>query len=271
MDHSQTQVRLVAAGAGLGLVGTAWWLVGRVAHQWALVRAPGPASLEEAVVLVAALAALLLEGWFVLGTGAAVVAHLPGRCGRLGDRLAAGCAPRASRRIAAALLGAAAVGTVAPAALAAGGPSPGGTPSATTSIESSAPLPPPGFATTRSALRTTPPADEVAPPGWTPTRPRVRPQASPALLAATPPPSAGTDVVVHRGDTLWDIVRRHLGAQASDAEVAQAWPDWHATNRAVIGADPDLLVPGQVLRPPRPSHQGPASERAAGDRFGGHR
>ena len=268
MEHSQTQVRVVATWAGLALAATAWWLVECVVRQWALVRAPGPASLEEAVVLVAALAALLLEGWFVLGTGAAVLAHLPGRWGRLGDRLATGWAPRVSRRIAAGLLGAAAMGTIAPAALtpaalAAGAPSPGSTAPATTSIQSAASLPPPSFPTTR-------PLDEVAPPGWTPTRPRVRPQASPALLTTTPPPSVGDGVVVHRGDTLWDIVRHHLGPQASDAEVAQAWPDWHAANRAVIGADPDLLLPGQVLRPPHPSDQMPAP-RVGGHRFGGHR
>ena len=55
------------------------------------------------------------------------------------------------------------------------------------------------------------------------------------------------EVVVHRGDTLWDIAARHLGDQATDQDVAEAWPRWYAANRDVIGDDPDLLHPGQRL------------------------
>lgn len=62
-------------------------------------------------------------------------------------------------------------------------------------------------------------------------------------------PDSGT-VVVRRGDCLWDLVARHLGGDATDAEVANAWPRWYAANRAVIGSDPDVLRPGQVLRIP---------------------
>jgi nucleoid-associated protein YgaU len=56
--------------------------------------------------------------------------------------------------------------------------------------------------------------------------------------------------VVQRGDTLWTIAARHLGPGASDAEIAQAWPAWFDANRGVIGDDPDLILPGQVLRAP---------------------
>lgn len=62
-------------------------------------------------------------------------------------------------------------------------------------------------------------------------------------------PDSGT-VVVRRGDCLWDLVARHLGGDAPDAELAKAWPRWYAANRAVIGSDPDVLRPGQVLRIP---------------------
>jgi nucleoid-associated protein YgaU len=62
--------------------------------------------------------------------------------------------------------------------------------------------------------------------------------------------AARDEVVVHRGDTLWAIAARHLGAAASAAEVAEEWPRWYAANRTVIGDDPGLLVPGQRLRPP---------------------
>ena len=72
------------------------------------------------------------------------------------------------------------------------------------------------------------------------------------LLAPAPRPGLSSDahVVVRRGDTLWDLARRHLGGSATDAEVAAEWPRWHAANRAVIGDDADLLRPGQRLVPP---------------------
>jgi nucleoid-associated protein YgaU len=57
-------------------------------------------------------------------------------------------------------------------------------------------------------------------------------------------------VVVHRGDSLWTIAARSLGAGATDAEVAAEWPRWWHANRAVIGPDPDLLRPGTRLTPP---------------------
>jgi len=71
------------------------------------------------------------------------------------------------------------------------------------------------------------------------------------VLGLRPAPRTAADgVVVHRGDTLWSIVASRLGPDASDAEVAAAWPAWHEANRAVIVDDPDLLVPGQLLRAP---------------------
>jgi nucleoid-associated protein YgaU len=57
-------------------------------------------------------------------------------------------------------------------------------------------------------------------------------------------------VVVRRGDSLWSIAARHLGPDASDAEIAGAWPAWFQANRDLVGDDPDLLRPGQVLRAP---------------------
>ena len=57
-------------------------------------------------------------------------------------------------------------------------------------------------------------------------------------------------VTVRRGDSLWRIAAEHLDADASDAEIAAAWPRWYEANRAVIGSDPNLIHPGQVLRAP---------------------
>ena len=68
--------------------------------------------------------------------------------------------------------------------------------------------------------------------------------------APRPVVASGGNYVVVRGDTLWDIARRHLPRTATDADVARAWPHWYAANRAAIGSDPDHLVPGMRLRVP---------------------
>jgi nucleoid-associated protein YgaU len=58
------------------------------------------------------------------------------------------------------------------------------------------------------------------------------------------------DVVVRPGDTLWGIAARHLPPGACNAGIAREWPRWYQANRRVVGADPDLIRPGQHLRPP---------------------
>ncbi|MFW6091404.1 MAG: LysM peptidoglycan-binding domain-containing protein, partial [Actinomycetota bacterium] len=70
---------------------------------------------------------------------------------------------------------------------------------------------------------------------------------APAPVRETDP---GDEVVVQRGDTLWAIAARHLGPDATVAEIAAEWPRWYATNRTVIGDDPDLILPGTILHPP---------------------
>ena len=74
------------------------------------------------------------------------------------------------------------------------------------------------------------------------------PHAVPDPVAPSDPP--GTHVV-SPGDTLWSIASGRLPESAADAEVAADVAHWHTTNRAVIGPDPDLLRPGQVLTPPQ--------------------
>jgi hypothetical protein len=79
-------------------------------------------------------------------------------------------------------------------------------------------------------------------------------------------PVAGIGREVHRvapGECLWSVAAGRLGPDASDAEIARAWPRWYAANRPVIGDDPDRLLPGTVLRAPAapagtgaPSRQG---------------
>jgi len=61
-------------------------------------------------------------------------------------------------------------------------------------------------------------------------------------------------VIVRPGDTLWAIARRSLPAGASEAEIARSCAEWFATNRAVIGTNPDLIIPAQRLHAPTKEH-----------------
>ncbi len=55
-------------------------------------------------------------------------------------------------------------------------------------------------------------------------------------------------VRVEAGDTLWGIAARTLGPDASNSAVSARWHSIYELNRAAIGADPDLILPGQHLR-----------------------
>jgi nucleoid-associated protein YgaU len=66
-----------------------------------------------------------------------------------------------------------------------------------------------------------------------------------------PPARSPIRVLVRKGDTLWAIAAKELGPDASNTAIAERWPQWYAANARVIGDDPDLLLPGQVLRAPK--------------------
>jgi glyoxylase-like metal-dependent hydrolase (beta-lactamase superfamily II) len=55
-------------------------------------------------------------------------------------------------------------------------------------------------------------------------------------------------VVVRTGDTLWALAERRLPTPATDRQVSAAWQAAYRRNRGVIGPDPDLILPGQVLK-----------------------
>jgi nucleoid-associated protein YgaU len=104
----------------------------------------------------------------------------------------------------------------------------------------------------------------ATPPGAA--RPVLAAAVSPAAPATVPDwPGAGRGVpdwpaeqapgshVVVRGDCLWDIAANRLraaGSAPTDAEIAVAVQAWWSVNADVIGPDRDLILPGQVLRPP---------------------
>ena len=56
-------------------------------------------------------------------------------------------------------------------------------------------------------------------------------------------------IVVRPGDCLWTIAARNLDRPTS-TKVADLWPRWWHANRRLVGPDPDLIRPGQRLRPP---------------------
>ncbi|MBE7700717.1 LysM peptidoglycan-binding domain-containing protein [Oerskovia sp. Sa1BUA8] len=86
-----------------------------------------------------------------------------------------------------------------------------------------------------------------------PAAPRPGPGPAPTLGASVATESAAStvSVVVLRGDSLWSLAARSLGQGATDAQIAVEWQRWFAANAEVIGQDPDLIRPGQVLVAPR--------------------
>ncbi len=68
--------------------------------------------------------------------------------------------------------------------------------------------------------------------------------------AATPPPDRAALVRVRPGDSLWAIAEERLGPRAAVADIVDYWHRIYARNTAVIGPDPDLILPGQLLELP---------------------
>lgn len=60
----------------------------------------------------------------------------------------------------------------------------------------------------------------------------------------------GGDVVVLRGDSLWSIAARRLPPGAPASRIDAGWRRIYAMNRTIVGADPNCLLPGQILRVP---------------------
>lgn len=101
--------------------------------------------------------------------------------------------------------------------------------------------------------RTLPPQSAAARPGTGTQEVAPRPDASPATAApdAAEHRASTVSVVVLRGDSLWSLAARSLGEEATDAQIAVEWQRWYAANAQVVGQDPDLIRPGQVLVAPR--------------------
>lgn len=245
-------VTVVRGGAGLLvamlLASWLWDVVSRTVAAWV---AGQPARADEVLAALAAACALTCVAWLALGLVLGLLARIPGSIGRAATAVADVVTPRVLRRTAAFVLGVGVAAGIAPGASVAAPAHPVvatavattamADPDAVTDPDAAAtPLPDPGF-------------HSLPDPRWVPAAPAVRPQADVSVLSRAPAAETASpaEVVVQRGDTLWSIAARHLGRGASDAEIAEAWPAWYTANRDVVGDDPDLILPGQVLQAPQ--------------------
>lgn len=265
-QHPHVAAVSVASAVGAAAAATAAWHL-LLLVPWAVSRGGrGPAGplLALACLLAAVvlgrlcLAAVATTAW---GAAAWLAGTRPtgGRARELCAWLALALSPRLVRPLLASLLaGAVALGAAASANAAS---TPGATPTrVSTSVgDGGARTSPTGVDVGDDRLRLPDPgwpsASPVALPAptWTPQRPPAPRRHHVDVGTVAVAPIRGHEpapVVVRRGDTLWSIAARHLGAGATDADVAREWPRWWRANRAVVRADPDLLLPGQVLAPP---------------------
>jgi nucleoid-associated protein YgaU len=229
------------------LTPTAWLAVVAVlgwATRGVLEQIEHGATFDAVIGSAAAGGAWLALFWLTAGFTVAVIAALPGATGSAWDRMAARMTPAGVRRSARFLAGAALVtggiGGAAMPAFAGGGPP---TPAAT-GHGVAADLDRPGSGDPAATLGTPPSEAADAPSPMTTGTPS-------SSTAAAPTAPSGEAVTVAPGDTLWGIAAERLGPDATNAEIAIEWPRWYAANRQVVGADPNLIYPGQRLRPPR--------------------
>jgi hypothetical protein len=214
------------------------------------------AGADTLVLAVAGLLAWLCWAWGALGLALTAASALPGLLGSMARTALYVVLPAGARRSAALLLGLGLgvagplVGTLSPSV-----------PTAAAAVGDGTPGPADWSNTERSDRPGGGVADRPggAVPDWpTPVLSRATDDAVPDWPGAPAPDTApahppGAHVVL-RGDCLWSIAEARLldaaGLAPSASEVAAAVHDWWRTNRAVIGPNPDRLLPGQVLQPP---------------------
>ena len=178
---------------------------------------------ESVVLAVTGLLAWATWAWGALGLVLTAASGLPGLPGVVTRTVSRALLPERMRAAAALALG---MSLVMAGPAAAAPPSPPGPPDWPTAATGS-----PG------------------PPDW---------PADPADDAAAP--AETVEHLVRPGDCLWRIAEDRLddsGTTPTDAEVARAVAAWWAANADVIGPDPDLVHPGQVLQAP-PAGPAPA-------------
>ena len=231
---------------GLFLAGTG----GSVVQRWRSSSARNESlGFEDQLGIVANTAGLIVTVWWAMSLAIAVAAALLERSGKLRAASAAGkFAPAFMRRLALAAVGLQLL--TAPLATASTLRQP---PDAAASAPAAASAA--GKPTAVPALPAVPSGTlAVTHPQWRPLSPVVEP----GPLAGRPlrlqqPAEKGIELTVRPGDSLWSLSAARLGPFASDVEIALDWPRLYQANRDIIGANPHLLQPGQILRiPPGP-------------------
>lgn len=217
---------------------------------------------------LAAAAGCAVAAWLSAVSGLYLAATVPGRLGRTVGQVADRVTPALLRQGLALAIGTSSVAVVLPGATvsasaalpdespgapgserasdsARAAPDPAWRPAAPTAV------PDPSWQAPVVAHETArPPVPSAPSAGWTPQRPRPVHQPDLDVLGGRLVADDEPGYVVRRGDCLWDVVARHLGTRATAADVAAALPRWYETNRAVIGDDPDLVLPGTTLHAP---------------------
>lgn len=240
--------RCAATTAVMAAVGWGLWLLspgtdGLVAVLTDPQHVVDTAGADAVLVPLAWALAAACWTWGAVGLGLTVLSAVPGAAGGVAGVLLGVVLPAGLRQVAAVAVGVslATVPVVASAA-----PVDRGAPVATSAQKVGPPAPG---------------ADEVgrAGAGWSDVggRTAVADASTPVVpdwpTAPVADAPAGEHVVL-RGDCLWDIAEAWLADRstgpitpAATAAAVQAW--WQA-NADVVGSDPDLLLPGQVLRAP---------------------
>lgn len=227
-------------GAGAALAALPW-----LAWQgWQAARATwgaGIATVDDALVAAGASTVAAVSAYLLLASLLEIVGHLTRS--RLLVQAARSLAPRAWRAVTASLVGAGLTLGIAGPGIAAEAPPPIGF------------APPPAAAAVENgALADSTPTDaeaptaEESPEGMT--TPVTFDAVSPSAPSAPAASIAEATHVVAPGDSLWAITADLLGEGASDADIAQWWPQLYEANRDVIGANPSLIHPGQELAIP---------------------
>lgn len=96
----------------------------------------------------------------------------------------------------------------------------------------------------------TAPAFAVPPTAMATPTPAATPDAGPTPAGGPTGQGPARTVTVQAGDSLWRITAGLLPAGSDDARIAATWPLVYAANRDVVGPDPGLVHPGDVLTVP---------------------
>jgi hypothetical protein len=214
--------------------------------SWLACPAGGTADLlsrspEQSLPLLLCLVMSAVTAWVAVLMAIGAAARLPGSTGRLAGSAFRHLAPAVLRRGVEVLLGATTLLAV------------------TSGAAQAAPATPrPAAAAGHLVVgldRPAAPATAIPAPVLDLDRPAADPARGIGLVTAVPSRSAvhqaiSPAVTVRPGDSLWRIAERSLPPGAGQDAIERAWHSWYRVNRAVIGSNPDLLLPGQQLVPP---------------------